>query len=127
MDEKPKVTVEPFRGTVNVMFSDAIIASTREALVVREEDREPVFYIPFRDVYFDFLRESATERHAPLKGSARYWNAWAVGESADDVMWAYDQPSPELRAIRQHAAFDPGKVRIEAVPQQDIIHEPHVP
>jgi len=127
VNENPNLKIEPFRGTVNVMFSDAMIASTKEALVLAEAGAEPVFYIPFRDIYFDFLTESATQREVPGKGRARYWNVGAVGESADDVMWAIEQPGPELNAIRQHAAFDRSKVRVEAVPQEDIIHEPHVP
>lgn len=109
------------------MFSDAMIASTKEALLLTEEGRDPVYYIPFRDIYFDFLSPSSTEHHAPLKGKARYWNAEAVGEAGHDVMWTYDQPVPEMSAIRQHGAFDPQKVRVEAVPQEDLLHTPHVP
>src|SRR5690606_41211966 len=37
VDEKPKLAVAPFRGTVNVMFSDAMRASTKDALLLREE------------------------------------------------------------------------------------------
>lgn len=127
MSDKAKVTVEPFRGTVNVRFSDAIIASTKEALLVKEEGHDPVLYIPFRDIYFEFLRESPTVYHCPRKGKARYWHGEAVGESEEDIMWAYDEPFPQASAIRQHGAFDPDKVNIEAVPQEDLLHTPHVP
>ncbi|WP_309084782.1 DUF427 domain-containing protein [Chelativorans sp.] len=127
VNEKPKVTVEPFRGTVNVMFSDAMVASTKNALLLKEEGRDPVFYIPFQDIYFDFFSDSPTQTHCPLKGQARYWSVGAVGESAKDALWAYDQPPPELGTIRQHAAFDAAKVRIEAVSQEDLVHTPHVP
>jgi len=127
VNENPKVWVEPFRGTVNVMFSDAMIASTKEAVLLREEGQDPTIFIPLRDIYFEFLSESATVRETSSNGRARYWNVQAVGEAADDVMWAYDQPAPGLNAIRQHAAFDPSKVTIEAVPQEDIVHEPHAP
>lgn len=127
MDTNHKATVEPFGGAVNVMFSDAMIASTKEALLLREEGHEPVFYIPFRDIYFDFFMRSSKVYHCPLKGEARYWSVEAVGEAEDDVMWAYDQPPPELSAIRQHGAFEPSKVRIEVVPEPDLVHRPHTP
>ncbi|MCT7374246.1 DUF427 domain-containing protein [Chelativorans salis] len=127
VNDKPKATVEPFGGTVTVSFSDAIVASTREALLLREVGHEPVFYIPFRDIYFDFLFESPTEYRCPIKGKARYWNVEAVGEAEEDVMWSYDLPKPEVSAIRQHGAFDPEKVRIDVVPQEDLLHTPHAP
>ena len=127
MNERPKVTVEPFRGTVNVMHSDAMIASTKDALLLREDGHDPVFYIPFRDIYFDFLLPSPTTYHCPLKGVARYWSVSGVGEAEDDVLWTYDQPLPGLDAIRQHGAFDPKKVRIEVVSQEDALHTPHAP
>lgn len=121
------VNVEPFAGTVNVMFSDAIIASTEEALLLKEKGHEPIFYIPFRDIYFEYLWQSDREYDCPRKGKAHYWNVEAVGEAGHEVMWAYDEPFPQASAIREHAAFDPEKVRIEVTPQEDILHTPHVP
>lgn len=127
MDEKTKVAVEPFHGTVNVMFSDAMLASTKEAFLLREEEHDPVLYIPFPDIYFEFLSPSETEYRCPRKGKARYWNARAVGEAEQDVMWTYDQPPPAINAIREHGAFDSRKVRTEVQPQEDLRHRPHMP
>nr|WP_157038216.1 MULTISPECIES: DUF427 domain-containing protein [Chelativorans] len=109
------------------MFSDAMIASTKDALLLHREGEDPAFYIPLRDIYFEFLTETGTERDVPGRGRTRYWNVQAVGESAQDVMWAHDEPPPELAPIRQHAAFDPSRMRIEAVPQEDVVHVPHAP
>lgn len=109
------ITVELFDGVVTATFSDAIIASSQKALLLREGDYDPVFYVPFEDIYFDFLRKSPTVTHCPHKGNATHWNVTAVGESMDDVMWAYEQPYEGVAAIAGHAAFYPKKVRIEAV------------
>ena len=46
----------------------AILASTDDALVLREADYPPVFYIPFKDVYFEFLKRSDTSTDCPSKG-----------------------------------------------------------
>lgn len=115
--ERPKshITIEPFDGVVTVTFSDAVIASTKNALVLREGSYDPVFYIPFKDIYFDFLRRSETASHCPHKGNAAHWSVTAVGESMDDVMWAYEQPYEGVSQIAGHGAFYPKKVRIEAV------------
>jgi uncharacterized protein (DUF427 family) len=108
-----RITVEPFDGTVTVRLSDAIIASSQNAKVLREADYPPVFYIPFDDIYFDFFEKTDTRTHCPFKGDATYWRATAVGESADDVLWAYEHPYQEMLAIKGYGAFDPKKVRID--------------
>lgn len=115
------IVVEPFDGIVTVTFSDAIVASTRKALVLREADYPPVFYVPFDDVYFEFLRRSDTATHCPYKGNASYWSASASGEAVNDVMWAYERPYDEVAAIRDHGAFYPDKVRIEAKPNSGAV------
>lgn len=111
------ISVEPYRGTVDVRFSDAIIASTRDALILREKGYEPVFYIPFEHIYFEFLRPSRTRTHCPFKGEARYWSVEAVGEAEDDVLWAYEAPYEDMLAIAGRGAFDRSKVSIEATPK----------
>jgi uncharacterized protein (DUF427 family) len=111
-----RISIEPFDGTVTVFFSDATLASTDKALVLREGNYPPVFYIPFADVRFEFLKRSATSTHCPFKGNASYWNAKVEGEAVDDVMWAYERPYDETATIRDHAAFYSNKVRIEAKP-----------
>jgi uncharacterized protein (DUF427 family) len=110
------LTIEPFDGTVTVSFSDAIIASTNNAKVLRESGHDPVFYIPFEDIYFDFLEKTNTTSRCPIKGVASYWRVSAVGEAAQDFMWAYETPNAVASAIARHGAFDEKIARIEAVP-----------
>ncbi len=118
------LSIEPFDGNVTVTFSDAIIASSDRAKVLRESGRNPVFYIPFEDVYFVFLQKSATTSRCPLKGVANYWRASAVGSAAEDAMWAYLTPNPVASELAGHGAFDERKVAIEAIPAPDREHTP---
>ncbi|MAW87299.1 MAG: hypothetical protein CMJ42_12300 [Phyllobacteriaceae bacterium] len=111
-----RITVEPFDGVVNVRFIDAMLASTDRALVLREKGHDPVFYIPFDDIYFEMMHESQTRTQCPWKGEARYWSTGAVGEAAADVMWAYEEPHGAARPIAGHGAFYPGKVTIDVTP-----------
>ena len=112
-----RITVEPFDGIVTVVFADAMLASTDKALILREANYPPVFYIPFEDIYFEFLKRSDSSTHCPFKGNASYWSASAAGEAANDVMWAYERPYDEMTGIKDHGAFYPDKVRIEAKPR----------
>lgn len=109
-----QITVEPFDGVVTVRFSSAVIASSKNAKLLKEVGHSEVLYIPFEDVYFDFLRRSETSTHCPYKGDASYWNVIAAGEARTDVMWAYEHPYDEMLVIRDHGAFYPDKVSIEA-------------
>lgn len=108
------ITVEPVDGVVTVRFANAVIAASKNAKLLKEVGHSDVFYIPFEDVYFDFLRRSETSSHCPYKGDASYWDATAAGETRSDVMWAYEHPFDEMLVIRDHGAFYPEKVSIEA-------------
>jgi uncharacterized protein (DUF427 family) len=117
MDEALRTsTIVPFRGTVTVSFSDAIIASSKDAKVLSTPGKEAVFFLPFEDIYFDFL--TLTRETRPRgSGSAAYWRVNAVGEAADNFMWSYEAADgAEHLLLERHAAFDPTKARIEAVP-----------
>lgn len=109
-----EIAVEPFEGTVTVSLSDTVLASSDEALVLREASYPPVFYIPFKHIRFAFLSRSDTSTECPFKGTASYWNAVPAGDDARDVMWAYENPYDEMTIIRDHGAFYRDKVRIEA-------------
>ncbi len=124
--QSENLVIEDFAGVVTVSFSDAIIASSDRAKILRERGHEPVFYIPFEDIYFEFLERTDSSSHCPLKGTASYWRATAVGESADNAMWAYETPIPQAAAIAGHGAFYPRLTRIEAVPAQDREHRVHL-
>jgi uncharacterized protein (DUF427 family) len=113
------VSIEPFRGIVKVTFSDAVIASTQKALVVIEPGAEPVFYIPFKDIYFEFLQRSEAAPRDTAKGPESWWRASAVGEAADDVMWTYEDPAQGFERLLAHGAFSADKVLIEATELPD--------
>jgi uncharacterized protein (DUF427 family) len=94
--------------------------------VLREGDQEPVFYIPFKDIYFELFEKTNTTTRSSLKGLASYWRVHAVGSSADDIMWSYETPETPALALAGHGAFDPGKARIDADPAKDHRHTPHL-
>ncbi|TIQ01611.1 MAG: DUF427 domain-containing protein, partial [Mesorhizobium sp.] len=50
------------------------------------------------------------------KGDASYWSVLPAAQAGKDAMWAYEQPFDEMIEIRDHGAFYPSKVTIEAKP-----------
>ena len=118
MPGQTSVRIEPFQGTINVMFSDAVIASSEHALVLTDGAGERHYYIPFEDIYFEFLEQSGTrEGPAPLD-RAICWRASAVGESAE-VMRAFPEAAGEYEQLRNHGTFLPDQTRIQVVPRPD--------
>ena len=106
------IRVERETRAVQAIFYDAIIASTKEALVVHQTGHEPVHYFPREAVAMEFLTESDTRTRCPYKGEARYWSLSAEGYGAEDAVWSYDDPTPGVTEIAGYIAFDPKALHI---------------
>ncbi|HEV7253791.1 MAG TPA: DUF427 domain-containing protein [Mesorhizobium sp.] len=109
-----RITVEPYGGVVTASLGSTVLASTKRALVLSEAGHQPVFYIPFEDIYFEHFARTDRRSHCPYKGDASYWMATANGEALDPAMWAYESPLPGMEAIARHGAFYEGGIRVEA-------------
>ncbi|RFC62541.1 DUF427 domain-containing protein [Fulvimarina endophytica] len=108
-----RITIEKAGHPVSITFEGAVLASTKDALVLKEKGYDPVYYIPKDHVAMPFLKESETKTTCPHKGEARYWNISAEGKAAPDAVWAYDEPYGAVRDIAGHVAFDRSKVTID--------------
>ena len=91
-------------------FRDVLIATSTNTLVVEETNHDPVIYFPLSDVQLDYLR--ATDHHTvgPFQGEASYWSLSVDGEVAENVMWSYPEPFPEVAGLAGYAAFYPDRV-----------------
>lgn len=116
-----RFAVQPYAGTINVRFVDAILASTREALVFDSgddcENAEPIFFIPFKDIYFEFLTPSERKDSA-----VDLFDVRAAGRAEEAVMWTFSGSEDTVPAVWRHGSFDPRKVAVEEVPddQRDM-------
>ncbi|WP_182084082.1 DUF427 domain-containing protein [Aureimonas sp. ME7] len=108
------IRIEPETRPVQVLFHDAVIGSTTEAVQLFEGTRDPVIYVPREHVEMAFLHESAKRTTCPLKGEARYWSISAEGYGEEDAVWSYETPKPGSEGIAGYLAFDPRKVRVVA-------------
>ncbi|AKZ58285.1 hypothetical protein SAM23877_5240 [Streptomyces ambofaciens ATCC 23877] len=96
-----RITVEPSDHHVRAVHGDQVLAESEGALVLRETGCPDRYYIPAEDVRLDLLTPSATRTHCPFKGDASYWSL----PDAADVVWAYPDPKPEVREIKDHLCF----------------------
>ncbi len=104
------ITVEPLGKHVTVKSNGTVIASSDNALLLKEHVYPPVVYVPFADIDFGKLSATDTSTYCPFKGDASYWS---VKDGAKDAMWAYQRPYDEMTDIADHGAFYPNRVSIE--------------
>ncbi|MEU9981141.1 DUF427 domain-containing protein [Streptomyces sp. NPDC050856] len=96
-----RITVEPGTQHVRVVHRGQVVAESRRPLVLRETGCPDRYYLPPDDVRTELLAASDTRTHCPFKGTASYWSL----AGAEDAVWAYEDPRPEVAAIRNHLCF----------------------
>ena len=98
---------------VRVKVNGEVLAESDRPKVLFETSLPPRYYIPPEDVNMELLSPTETQTRCPYKGLASYWSAEAGGESAEDVVWSYPEPTPATEKIRDHLCFFDEKVDIE--------------
>ena len=92
---------------VQVTCKGEVIADSREAILLKEGDYPPVYYLPRKDVKMERLQRSRYVTHCPFKGEAVHFS---IVNGPEHAAWSYEQPFDEMAAIRGHLAFYPEHV-----------------
>ncbi len=108
------ITTEPKPGRVVVRFRGEVVADTTGALELREASYKPVLYIPRGDARMSHFARTAHSTHCPYKGDASYFDLSAAGVLAPNAVWSYETPFTAMMQIKDHLAFYPQHVSIEA-------------
>jgi uncharacterized protein (DUF427 family) len=112
------ITITPYRGRVAVRVEGRVIADTRAALRLTEASYPAAFYIPRADADMASFAPSDHHTYCPYKGECSYFSI--PGERGLNAVWSYEAPYPAVAAIKDHLAFYPDRVEIEAEPQLDL-------
>jgi len=104
------ITIAPSRKPVTVTVAGRRIADTREALVLKEADYAPVFYIPRKDVDTAQLQRTSHHTYCPYKGDCAYYSIPVGGERSVNAVWTYEAPYAAVSLIKEHLAFYPDRV-----------------
>jgi uncharacterized protein (DUF427 family) len=99
------IKIRPAQGRVHVIFDQAEIASSLNALELDEPGSPLRIYIPRSDVREDILELSETHTTCPYKGVASYYNIKTLTANGPDQVWYYPDPCPLVEPIRDHLAF----------------------
>ena len=115
------ITIEAAPHRVRVRFAGRIIADSARALLLREASYDPVAYIPRQDVDKALLAPTERKTLCPYKGEASYYSIHADGVDGDrggggriaeNAVWSYEQPLPDVAEIAGHLAFYPDRVEV---------------
>jgi uncharacterized protein (DUF427 family) len=104
------ITLTPNPARVLVRAAGALIADTREALILQEASYPPVQYIPRKDVDMKLLRRTDHTTYCPYKGDCSYYSIPSGGERSVNAVWTYESPYPAVAQIKDYVAFYPGRV-----------------
>ena len=99
------ITVTPSEGTWVVRAGGAVIGESTNALELREGSYPPVIYFPRGDMAMAFLDKTDHTTVCPHKGTASYFSIVTKSKTLKNVVWSYEQPTPEVAAINDHLAF----------------------
>jgi uncharacterized protein (DUF427 family) len=101
------ITITPFPRHVTVRFGGEVIVETDRALELTEATLAPVLYVPREDARMALLERTDHGTHCPYKGDASYFTI-AVGEKrAENAVWSYEAPFPQMAQIECYLAFYP--------------------
>ncbi|UIJ70781.1 DUF427 domain-containing protein [Aurantimonas sp. HBX-1] len=122
MDELPATTpqgstaalrIERELRPVVIQRHDAVIAASRDALLVHGLSETPIYFVPRRDVYTEHLVETGT---GPGLGGrdAKFWSVTASGGGLENAVWMFLRPEGAIEPLLDHFGFDPNPFNITA-------------
>jgi len=88
-----------------VYFNEELIADSRRAIRVLETSHPPVYYIPPEDIQMGKLFLSEAVSWCEWKGKAIYYDVRIGEKVAKKAAWAYPQPKPAFRVMKEYVAF----------------------
>ncbi len=109
------IATHPHR--IRVTFHGAVIADTRQALVLKEGQLPPAYYIPREDVRMAHLRRTTHGTHCPFKGDASYFSVCVDDRTAEHAVWTYEAPFEAVASIKQYVSFDRDKLNVTEEPE----------
>ena len=113
------ITISRNPSRLRVLAAGHVIADTTDGVSFTESGRT-VHYFPRKDVETGFLSETATRSSSEYAGEAVHYTMLIDGELLEDVAWSYPHPYPAADAVRDLIAFDPSRVEVYEVTDEEL-------
>ncbi len=99
------IRIRKATGTWTVRAGGAVLAESKNALVLSEGSYDDVIYFPRGDIAMDFLDDSDHTSHCPHKGDASYFSIVTKSQTLENAAWSYEDPLENADRIKDHLAF----------------------
>jgi uncharacterized protein (DUF427 family) len=100
-----KIEIKPFDGRATVTWHGRTIVDSNKAVLLLETRHKPVVYFPRTDALMAHFDRTAHQTHCPFKGDASYFSLVDGTQRAENAVWSYESPIPDVSAIQGHLAF----------------------
>lgn len=94
-----------FPRRVRGRFADEAVLDTTRAKLLHETGYLPQLYIPVGDVRVELLTSTDHSTYCPFKGDASYWSLRVGDRTAENAVWAYENPIESASWLHGHLAF----------------------
>lgn len=99
-----RLLLHDFPRRVRGVFAGETVVDTTRAKVLHETNYLPQLYVPVADVRVELLESTGHTTHCPFKGDASYWTIRVGDRTADNAVWAYEQPIEEASWLHGYQA-----------------------
>jgi len=106
------ITLTPNPKRITVSVNGKIIATTTQALTLKEAHYPAVQYIPRGDANMAMLERTNHSTYCPYKGDASYYSIPSRGDVGDNAVWTYEHPHAAMAQIKDYLAFYQDRVDI---------------
>ena len=104
-DPYHRVDVLDSSRRVRVEIDGEVVAETERPRALFETGLPTRWYFPPEDVRQDLLEASELSTVCAYKGTASYRSVRTPAGLADDVVWSYADPRPDVARVRDHLCF----------------------
>lgn len=122
-----QISFDVIPARVRAVFAGKTIADSRAARVMYELGHAPIYYLPRQDVAMDLLEATARDTYCPYKGHACYWSIRVGEQVAENAVWAYPEPYPELAELTGFLGFYWGRMEAWYEDEQPVSGPREIP
>jgi len=104
-EEQWNIRIETSPRWVRIYYAGQLIADSKRALLVKESQHLPLYYIPVADVREDLLELTPFQKRDDHKGVASFWNIRVGDRISHNAAWSYAAPKEAASELQGHIAF----------------------
>ncbi len=104
-DPFKRIDVRSSSRHVRVELDGHVLAESSRPILLFETGLPTRYYLPREDVRMDLLRPTSTRTYCAYKGEAAYWSLDLGNRTLEDLVWTYEAPLSDARAVIDRLAY----------------------